>query len=430
MSIHKSKGLEFPIVFLAGMNKQFNTQDLRSSIILHSDLGVGPEYVDTALRTKVPTLLKKVIQKKVQIENLGEELRVLYVALTRAREKLILTGYIKSLEELKAANFSYSKLLSAKSYQDWVLPAMINCMGDIDKGVFSLPFYACKGNMAISISHKNDFVKQEVVRQLFLMHEQQLLQDIKPDVTYSEELKEEIQAKLNFAYPYENEAGLKIKLTVTELKKLEQLQDEDMGENLFDAKIKDDSKIEATVPDFIRDNKTEVTGATLGTLYHKCLELLDLTTISSYNDLMEQLKQFISNGLMLEDDIKRLRIDYIYRFTKSDVAQRMRKAQQNNKLYKEKQFVIGLKAKELVKEINSDELILIQGIIDAFFEEDGEIVLVDYKSDYVKNEEELIRRYRSQLDYYKKALSQILHKQVKEMIIYSLPLAKEVRIDN
>ena len=275
-----------------------------------------------------------------------------------------------------------------------------------------------------------DFVKEEAVRQLFLMHEQQLLQDIKPDVTYSEELKEEIQAKLNFAYPYENEAGLKIKLTVTELKKLEQLQDEDMGENLFDAKIKDDSKIEATVPDFIRDNKTEVTGATLGTLYHKCLELLDLTTISSYNDLMEQLKQFISNGLMLEDDIKRLRIDYIYRFTKSDVAQRMRKAQQNNKLYKEKQFVIGLKAKELVKEINSDELILIQGIIDAFFEEDGEIVLVDYKSDYVKNEEELIRRYRSQLDYYKKALSQILHKQVKEMIIYSLPLAKEVRIDN
>jgi ATP-dependent helicase/nuclease subunit A len=130
--------LEFPIVFVGGMSKQFNTQDLRSSIVLHSQLGVGPEYINSEQRTKVPTLLKKVIQKKVQTESLGEELRVLYVAMTRAREKLILSGYLKSTEEMKRKEFSFFELLSAKSYLDWVLPAMLNRIGENPSGLWML----------------------------------------------------------------------------------------------------------------------------------------------------------------------------------------------------------------------------------------------------------------------------------------------------
>lgn len=429
MSIHKSKGLEFPIVFLAGMNKQFNTQDIRSSIILHSELGVGPEYVDTGLRTKVPTLLKKVIQKKVQIENLGEELRVLYVAMTRAREKLIMTGYVKSKDEITGKKFTFSELLSARSFQDLVLPAMINRIGDITS-IDKLPYTIAKDSMTISITNKKDFVKQEVAKQLFLKQEQDVLLSINPDVTYSTELKEEIKTKINFIYPFNKESGLKIKLTVSEIKKLSQFYEEDMGVNLYEPqKIEEGGEVKATLPDFIRKNIIEISGTDRGTLYHKVLELLDLTRIRSRNDFMDQIQVIIGKGLIQIEDIKKLNQDYIYRFTQSNVAERMRKAQLLNKLFKEKQFVMGVKASEVVQESNSDELILIQGIIDVFFEEEGELILLDYKSDIVDNEEQLIRRYRTQLDYYSKALTQILHKRVKEMIIYSLPLAKEVRID-
>lgn len=428
MSIHKSKGLEFPVVFLAAMAKQFNTQDLRSSIILHSELGAGPEYVDTTNRTKVPTLLKKVIQKKVQVENLGEELRVLYVAMTRAREKLIMTGYIKSAEDLGGADFSYSKLLSARSFQDWVLPAMINHMEELTP-VTGLPYSCSKGYMTISLSHKNAYVRQEAAKQLFLLQEQEALAEIRPDITYSSRLKEKLAAKLSYSYPFEKEASLKIKLSVSELKKMSQLPEEDLAVNLFRTdKRKAKDGAEGIIPDFIRKDAAKISGTDRGSLYHKLLELLDLTAIRNRNDLKAQIEEFISKGLMQKDDIDRLKLDYIYKFTQSNVAQRMCKARLDNKLYKEKQFVMGLKASELIPDVNSEELILIQGIIDAFFEEDGELVLLDYKSDIVDNEEQLIKRYRTQLDYYRRALYQILHKRVKEMIIYSLPLAREIRL--
>jgi len=430
MSIHKSKGLEFPIVFLAAMGKQFNTQDLKGRIILHSRLGIGPEYVDISLRTRVATLLKKVIQKKVQTENLGEELRVLYVAMTRAREKLILTGYIKSTDGLCGTDFSYFGMLAAKSYQDWVLPAMLNCMGG-SLSVDSLPVSLSEANMTISVCHKNQFLKQELAKQIFIKQEQEALADIDPDITYSERLREEISKKISYSYPYEKEAGLKIKLTVSELKKLGRpTEEEDMGINLYEAaEYKDEGTHDSTLPAFIRQDKETLSGTDRGSLYHKLLELLDLTRIADYDDLVEQIKEICGRGLILEDDIKKLKLNYIYKFTRSDVAGRMRQAQLKGRLFKEKQFVMGLKASELYQELDSDELILIQGIIDVFFEEDGEIVLLDYKSDLVDNEEELIKRYKIQLDYYSRALEQILHKRVKERIIYSLPLAKEIRIE-
>jgi ATP-dependent helicase/nuclease subunit A len=132
---------------------------------------------------------------------------------------------------------------------------------------------------------------------------------------------------------------------------------------------------------------------------------------------------------MNQEELEKLKQDYIYKFTLSHVARRMKRAQELHKLYKEKQFVIGVHAKEILTDTDSEELILIQGIIDVFFEEDGELVLLDYKSDLVDNTDQLIKRYRIQLEYYRKALEQMLHKKVKDMIIYSLPLAKEIRID-
>lgn len=434
MSIHKSKGLEFPIVILAGMGKQFNTQDIRNNIVLHSDMGVGPEFINSKLRTKIPTLLKKVIQKKVQTENLGEELRVLYVAMTRAREKLILTGYIKSLQELQRKEFTFYELLSAKNYINWVLPAVLNCMGRRPV-IDVLPYSWTKNEMSINVIHQKDFLKQEVAKQLVLLKDEEELLNIKADETYDIDLREEIKSRINFIYPYKEDAALKIKMTVSELKKLGQFQDEEQSIKLFDEKTSALPTIEhqenmATIPGFVSKKDIQISGTDRGTLYHKVLELLDLTKVRSRGDLVKELGLMADVNQINQEDIEKLKQEYIYGFVTSNVAERMRKAQQNNKLYKEKQFVIGMKASEVLQGTSSNELILIQGIVDVYFEEDGELVLLDYKSDLARDEDVLVIRYKTQLDYYRKALEQMLHKHVKEMIIYSLPLAKEIRIDN
>jgi ATP-dependent helicase/nuclease subunit A len=428
MSIHKSKGLEFPIVFVAGMSKQFNTQDLRNSIVLHSELGAGPEYIDSKLRTKVPTLLKKVIQKKVQIENLGEELRVLYVAMTRAKEKLILTGYIDSMKEIAGKNFSFFELMSVKSYMDLVLPAMINKMGKKPL-IEELPFEWKQEGMTISIITLDELLRQEIRKQIFQLKDKEELQDINPEKTYDSSLKEEIKTRFNYTYPYLNETGLKIKMTVSELKKLGQFQDEEQSVNLYQEKELIPHEIVPTVPNFIRQSEPETSGTDRGTLYHKVLELLDLTNVNSREDVPKEMERMMRENRINQEDAKKLKQDYIYAFSQSDVADRMRKAQIKNRLYKEKQFVMGIKASEVLQGSVSEELILIQGIIDVFFEEEDGLVLLDYKSDLVDSEDVLVKRYKVQLDYYRKALEQMLKKRVKEMIIYSLPLGKEIRID-
>lgn len=435
MSIHKSKGLEFPVVIAAGMSKQFNTQDIRSSIVLHSELGVGPDYINSKLRTKVPTLLKRVIQRKVQIENLGEELRVLYVAMTRAREKLILTGYLKSMEEIKNKEFSFFEKLSAKSYLDWVLPAMVNCMGgtpDEEGGSFSWK----ENSMAITVLTRNEILREEITRQIFLQRDLGELEGMNGDITYDSDLREEIKTRFNYEYPHQKEADLKVKMTVSELKKLGQFQDEEQSINLYrDAGEKLQDR-EATIPEFLRREETVISGSDRGSIYHKVLELINLSEFGEEpvqeelrQRLGQQLERMVHRNRLKAEDLKKLDLNHIGGFISSDIARRMRRAQLDKKLFKERQFVIGVKASEVLKESGSEELILIQGIIDAFFEEEGELVLVDYKSDLVSDEKQLVYRYKVQLLYYKRALEQMLGKRVKEMIIYSLALGKEIRID-
>ncbi len=422
MSIHKSKGLEFPIVFVGGMSKQFNTQDIRSSLVLHSQLGVGPEYINCEQRTKVPTLLKKVIQKKVQTENLGEELRVLYVAMTRAREKLILSGYIKSTEEMQQKEFSFFELLSAKSYLDWVLPAMLNRLGEIPSLNSTAACVAAPG-MRITVRSKEELLQEEMTKQLFLNKDEEELLTIDPENVYNNNLKEEIKSRINYLYPHRHSSGVKVKMTVSELKKLGQNQDEEQSQKLYQAEPKE-SKV--AVPSFLIDSEEVTSGTDRGTLYHRVLELIDLTRVYSREDLQAELSQLVSRNKLSEDDVKKLKQDYIYNFVSSKVAARMRKAQILGVLHKEQQFVMGMNASEVIKETDSDDLILIQGIIDVYFEEEDGLVLLDYKSDLVSEEEQLVRRYRVQLSYYKRALEQMLNRRVKEMIIYSLPLAKEI----
>jgi ATP-dependent helicase/nuclease subunit A len=431
MSIHKSKGLEFPVVFVGGLSKQFNMQDQRSKILFDVDYGAGPDYIDIENRTRIATLLKKVIQKKSQIDSLGEELRVLYVAMTRAKEKLIMTGYLKSVKDLdKGKDFSFYELMSTKSYMDLVLPAMNNAFTDY---------------MTVKLLRKSDIVLEEMVKQAFL---QQDSKDIEADMAgdiRNEAIKKEIEKRLYYKYPYTDEAKLKVKLSVSELKKLGQFVDDEDSELLYgntDVEV-DITEVESDVvivekeayinenqyiPEFIKGTGAELTGTDRGTLYHKVLELLKLSRVNSYEDLHRELEDMAGAGKITKEDIGKLNTQNIFRFTQSDVAGRIIKAEAAGRVYREKQFVLGLAASDVYPGNDSDELILVQGIIDLFFEEDGELVLLDYKSDIVEDESRLIDRYRVQLIYYKKALEQILNKRVKEMIIYSLYLGKEIQV--
>ncbi len=428
MSIHKSKGLEFPIVFVAGMSKQFNTQDLRKKIVLHNEMGIGPDYIDSMLRTKVPTLMKKVIQKKVQLENLGEELRVLYVAMTRAREKLILTGYLKALEEIRKKSFSFFEIISARSYLDWVLPATINRIGWEPEIRKHMLFWR-RGEISITVYSRKEFLWEEVAKQIFSGKDQEKLLAANTEDVYDQKLRDAIRERFHYQYPHQNEAGLKVKMTVSELKKIGQFQDEEHSVNLYRKTAEKDHLETATVPDFISGKEKVLTGSDRGTLYHKVLELIDLSRIETQQDLLKELNRLIEDGHIETKELGKLNTEYIYNFTLSEAAKRMRKAAVAQKLYKEKQFVFGVKASEVMPNTESDELILIQGIIDTFFEEDGELVLLDYKSDHVFEEELLVKRYKVQLAYYRRALEQMFQMKVKEIILYSLPLGKEIRID-
>ena len=435
MSIHKSKGLEFPVVFVGGLSKQFNMQDQRSKILFDVDYGLGPDYIDITNRTKVQTLLKKVIQKKTQIDNLGEELRVLYVAMTRAKEKLIMTGYIKSVEDIDVRkDFSFFELMSVKSYLELVLPAMNNKLND---------------SMKISLLRKTDIIFEEIAKQTFLQHDYKQLEAEIENSKRDEDIKNEIEKRLYSKYPYADEAKLRVKLSVSELKKLGQFVDDEDSDHLYgnntiadapsdniipiDTSPEEELNIneDQYVPCFIKGPGAEMAGTDRGTLYHKVLELLKLSKVNSYDDLVRELNGMARDRKITADDIGKLNIRNILQYAQSDIAKRIIIAEAAGKLYKEKQFVIGLKASEVYPDQDdSHELILVQGIIDVFFEEDGELVLLDYKSDIVKEESQLIDRYKVQLIYYKKALEQILDKKVKEMIIYSLYLGKEIKVDN
>lgn len=441
MSIHKSKGLEFPLVFVSGLGKNFNQQDARDKIIIHPDLGLGPDFIDPKERIKSPTLPKKVIQKNIILENLGEELRVLYVAMTRAKEKLILTGCVKNIEKQfpawqgickqRTKELSFSSISSSKSFLDLIIPAILrfDSLQVTDHGkpyeLESNVIIPSSANIKLKIIDYNELAVREMVEQTQKEIAKDELINWDTSKVYNEDIRRDLQDLMNFTYPYGEETKTHAKLTVTELKRLSQIEEEDTGFEIKEIrKQKDDSRI----PNFI-ETEGPVKGAGLGTLYHKLLDNKSLLEITSRPDLKKYLNNLHKASNLSEDELKSINIHKLLGFLNSDIAGRMREASSKNKLYTEQQFIMGLKASEINGKMKSDELVLIQGIIDVYFEENGKLVLLDYKTDKVdleSGEEVLRNRYLVQLDYYEKALEQLTDKQVSERIIYSFALGKEI----
>lgn len=415
MSIHKSKGLEFPVVIVGGMAKTFNQQDARGKVVLHLDAGIGPDVVDVEHRTKTPSLIKRVIAKQSTLENLGEELRVLYVALTRAKEKLIMAGTVGKKEDLDQCHLekegmSYFQRSSASSYLDWVAPVVL----DSESEKFSFRIYDLQ-----------QLVSGEVMEQVKAAVKKEELLSWDREKVYDDVFLEQLEDRKQFSYAYEREMEIKSKLSVSELKKaaMELQEIEELGQPLYE---ESDSQ-EIPMPAFLKEEAV-IQGAGRGTIYHKVFEKLVLGNIETEKDVWKEIERMQERGFLTDKEAAIVNRKDIYQFVTSSVGQRMKVAENKNLLYKERPFVIGLPARTVKQQWDSDEMILVQGIIDAYFEEQNEIVLLDYKTDKVDDGEKLVKKYKEQLDYYQKALEQVTGKKVKEKIIYSVTLGEEWKL--
>lgn len=424
LSIHKSKGLEFPIVFLAGMGKKFNKQDLYGKILIDPDLGIATDYLDVDLRVKTATLKKNVLRRRLELDALGEELRVLYVAMTRAKEKLIMTGtdrYLdKKLErfcEIKrtAGQIPFTILSTADSYLDWMIMSLSGKLSEsallsetgVETGLMSVREYSIADLVGVEIEHQAEkkLSKEELL-------------NFDCERSYDEAYGDSLLQAFAYRYPHTADIGLHTKLSVSELKKYGQMIDEAESDFL------------PTIPTFLMEEegkKEQGGGAFRGTAYHRALELLVFPDMKSRSDVEQALAVFKNEKHMAEESVSLLDAGILWNFISSPLGQRMSAAQACGCLHKEQQFVIGIPAREM-EVCDSDELVLIQGIIDAYMEEEGGLVLIDYKTDHVvKGREEVLKeRYGIQLEYYKRALEQMTGKKVVEKIIYSLTLQEEI----
>ncbi len=461
MTIHKSKGLEFPVVFVSGMGKHWNNQDANSKVVLHADYGLGPECVDTKLRIKSPTLIKKIITRSIILENEAEELRVLYVALTRAKEKLILTGYQKKLEnklhELHMYTpdqkiLSFETLTGAQSYLDWVeeaLKAHPILYLAIDEILYDYSQNPEQMELAMKLRKSNQtlleevpiqvsfvdvmsLVKKEVMETITRNLTKETLQNFDTSQVYDSEIRKLLEEKLAFSYPYEEDTKIAGKVTVSELKKLSQETEEEESVSIVPLELKElpEEGFIKTIPTFMKEDEKEegqkIAANEVGTLYHHILEILDFVAVIDKETLELQLASLVEKGALSTEDLKILQPEKLLHFLLSPLGRKAAKAQMRNELYREQQFVMGQPALSIHERYKSEEMILVQGIIDAFLIEEDEIILWDYKTDHVVNEHQLVKRYKTQLYYYKEALERQLHLKVKEVYIYSLSLNQAI----
>lgn len=413
MTIHKSKGLEFPIVLVVGLGKSFNRNDSRKSMAIHPDLGLGVDEVNLTKRVKKPMLSKRILQKALDLEMLGEELRVLYVAFTRAQEKLILMGGVKNLDK-KVENstmregqktLSFLELANASTYMDWLIPVIAGK----ETTPFAMQRIVPEAQLETAIEEQAELEEQRMCLESG---------KLEGDEAYAKAL----ERYLGFRYPYEEETSLRVKLSVSELKLAGQAEEEDAETFLYPQ-----DEMIPYIPKFMQDNQP-AGGAARGTAYHRALECLDISGLYHSERVKEALEQLVKEGKLDREQADLIRPYDIYLFAQTELGKRMAKARQTNTLHTEQPFVIQVPAYELGFGYQSDQPVLVQGIIDAYFTEEDELLIVDYKTDFVRERGELLKKYKKQLDYYGTALERLAGKKVKEKLIYSFCLQETILV--
>ncbi len=470
MSIHKSKGLEFPVTFVAGLSKRFNMQDVNQSLILDMDMGLGTDFVDPGRRVRNRTLRRMALAGKLREESLSEELRLLYVAMTRAREKLILTGVTEHAQEsweqvMEAGHerLTYLDFMEAGSFLDFLLPV--------------LP-HTC---VQVTVQEQVREETEEIREQIQLYQKKEALE--RAEQFADQEAGRRLAERLNAVYPYAVLSDLYTKTTVSELKIAAMADRDEAAFHAFEEK-----EVQPYIPQF-RRGEEKISGAVRGNAYHRVMELLDFQavlgaaldgdkaggtaageareaapgggrpgevllqaqnpagagepaeipggvscpeTYEAYRQSLrpERLAAVLRAFLEAEAESGRLSVEYlqavrqrkIENFLQSPLAWRMWLAQRRGGLYREQPFVLGIDARRLKSDFPETETVLIQGIIDVFFEEEDGIVLLDYKTDAISSMKELWNRYETQLDYYQEAVRKLSGKPVKERILYSFYL--------
>ncbi len=434
MSIHKSKGLEFPVVICSAMGKNFNTQDFKKSILYHHNLGYGPQFVDYERRISFPSIAKEALKSKINIENLSEEMRVLYVAFTRAKEKLIITGSTRNIQDSikrwsngieSLDTISQYEILKGKNFLDWIMPCVLrhrdlsNLLEEVGlDAVFNVEhnskWYGKLWNKNdILVEKKSDEEKESI---------EEILEKIDVDSPDSDYYSE-IEKKLNYIYPYEFSTRKPATISVTEIKKIQNNYEEELINTIFE------QKVILKKPLFIQneEEREKISGTERGTIVHLVMEVLDLKNVSSVNDIKSQIRGFVSKGIITEKQASIVNPYKIYKFFASNIGKRMLNAEIINR---EKSIYAQVNMKDIYiyeKLINNDdkklydnESVMLRGIVDAYFEEDNQIVLVDYKTDFVNEENinQIIEKYKKQLDLYADIIETLTGKSVKEKCIY------------
>lgn len=424
MSIHKSKGLEFPVCFVAGLSKRFNRQDAAQPVIMDMDLGLAVDFVDPDARTKWTTLKKNVMARKLLTDSMGEELRVLYVAMTRAKEKLILTAACK---EEKAPQSMEEGNHAGAGGQNRALPA-VSAARLLEAGSFCdflLPAWQAAGRPVRCVT-ASDFIREELTQNISGKNAGKRLELSEPQEYLDTAECRSLLRRINSGYPHDNLSELFVKTTVSELKKAGMQEPLEPGAELFA-----EEEVIPYLPRFIRQEEEGVTGTLRGSAYHRLLELFPLerkTPASDWSaaDVKAVMREKTESGELIKEYGEVINPQKIAAFLRAPLAKRMRCAHEKGRLRREQPFVLGIPASQLKTELPQEETVLIQGIIDVFFEENGELVVADYKTDAVQEASELVRRYQVQLDYYAQALERLTGKRVKEKIIYSFALEKEI----
>ena len=425
MSIHKSKGLEFPVVFLSGTGKQFNMQDLNNKILLHPEIGIGVKYIDYDMQIEYDTLSKQAMKNQTMLETLSEEMRVLYVALTRAKEKLIITGYstAEKQKEMDELVFKYDKLnhillKKYKSYLDWIKLVYIYNKDEMSK-LSTIEIF--EKNQILKMCKKNDDDETNSSANDILKK----IENVKIDKEEQKRIVEILE------YQYQNKASVFIptKTSVTEIK---QMQNKDLAQNSRKKGPTPNLQMQKkeptpNLPKFLQaDKETQITSAEKGTLIHLCMQKLDLSKQAyTYEDVKLLVANLEAKNIITAKEAEAININKVYQFTKSKIWQEMINAKE---MQREKPFYINIPAKEIYEQ-DIEEKILVQGVIDLYYiNQDDELILVDFKTDYVENREEhiLINKYRTQLELYKRALNSALNRNVDKVYIYSTYLEKEI----
>ena len=426
MSIHKSKGLEFPVVFLCNSHKKFNMQDLNDNILLHQDIGFGPTIMDTTKKIKYSSIAKDAIKLKMKQETLSEEQRILYVALTRAKEKLYITGrskdftkYVqdknKVLEMYESENIKLDAKLMKKvnSYLDWIMYVYLFNQGRTItlKG----EQYKLSDIITLNVSNKKDLLKtlakEEVVEQIDLKEKIGQILKNKSD----EENKKSEQALkelLEWKYDYIVDTTLPTKSSVTKIKQ-EKIKLEEILKGIESEEVE---YKKSYTPKFMQEDK-KISNAEKGTLVHLCIQRLDERKDYELKDIQNMILNLVEKEIITKNEADAIDVNLIYQYTKSQLFEELRQAKE---VHKEQPFYINIPAKDVVSEAeNSKKNILVQGIIDLYYiDKNDNLVLIDFKTDYISNEpnakEKILEKYKIQLEIYKTALEQALGRKVNK----------------